>query len=81
MNANPDIQSSKLLGFTADVSSIQTQLDQISAVTTTYANTLKYGVMGKDWRETYDTFLEALDSAGYQTIIDELQKQVDDYIK
>jgi len=81
LNNSDELQVSKLAGFTADTSKIETQLSQVSAVNSEYAKTLYYGVKGDEWEKTYNDYLNALDAAGYQEIIDELQRQVDEFLK
>ncbi len=80
MNESPDTVGSKLSGFIADTKDIQTELEQINAVRTEYANTLGYGVTGADWEKTYNEFVTKLEAAGLQTVLDNLQAQVDAFL-
>lgn len=80
LNESDDTQISKLVGFIADTSNIENQLSQVATVISEYSATLKYGAMGKDWKETYDDFLSSLEVAGYSEIIAELQGQVDGFL-
>jgi len=80
LNESDDLKASKLCGFIADSDPVSTEIDQVNAITSEYVNTLQYGVMGADWEATYNEFIEALDTAGYQTVIDEFQSQVDEFL-
>ncbi|MBQ8188303.1 MAG: DUF3502 domain-containing protein [Lachnospiraceae bacterium] len=80
LNTSEDTQISKLVGFIADTSNIETQLAQVATVVKEYSNTLKYGAMGSDWEKTYNDFVDALEIAGYSEIVTELQSQVDAFL-
>lgn len=81
LNESEDLVASKLCGFIADSDPVSTEIDQVNAITSEYVNTLQYGVMGADWEATYNEFIEALETAGYQTVIDEFQSQVDAFLE
>ena len=80
LNNSKDKNVSKLVGFIPDTSKIETQLAQVATVIKEYASTLKYGVMGSDWEDTYNEFVDALEVAGYSEIVTELQSQVDTFL-
>ena len=81
LNVSDRIQISKLAGFIADTSKVENQLSQVATVVSEYAATLKYGVMGKEWETTYNDFLNKMEIAGYSEIINEMQSQVDAFLK
>ena len=75
-----DPVNSELSGFVPDLTKIQTQLDQISAVEKEYIATLYKGAMGADWQELYNEFVSKLVTAGLNDVIAELQAQVDAFL-
>ncbi len=81
LNTSADLQISQLAGFSPDTSKIENQLSTVATVISEYGATLKYGVMGKDWEETYNDFVAALEVAGYSEVIAEFQSQVDAFLK
>lgn len=66
---------SPIFGFTPDLTEIKIELSNCSAVTGEYINTLNYGVADVD--EIYTKFMNKLKAAGCDTIIENLQKQLD----
>lgn len=80
INENPENPSSKLMGFILDLEPVSTQVAQCSAVVTEYRDTLTWGAKGADWEAYYNEFLEKLELAGSQEIIDEVQAQVDAFL-
>jgi putative aldouronate transport system substrate-binding protein len=70
-NANPSV----LLGFNLDTSNIETELANCRSVYDKYKSELLTGA--KEPRELVKKIRAELDAAGFQTILDEAQKQVD----
>ena len=66
------------VGFTLDTSSIKTQVSQVNAVKDEYFTNLAKGITNYD--DVIDEFMDQLYAAGLQDIIDETQKQVNDWI-
>ncbi len=81
INESPENVVSAITGFRVDTTLIQSQLSQIKAVTEEYANTLINGVAGTaGWESIYDEYVDKLDKAGLQQVLDEVQKQVDAFL-
>ena len=78
INENPDNATSYIMGFRVDISGVQTQIEQIKAVTTEYKETIRHGVLGSaKWEDTYKEYLGKLETAGLNDVIKEIQTQVD----
>ena len=78
INENPDNATSSIMGFRVDISGVQTQIEQIKAVTTEYKETIRHGVLGSaKWEDTYKEYLGKLETAGLNDVIKEIQTQVD----
>ena len=80
INENPDNTISDLMGFVARVSDISTQVEQTTAVTKEYMNTLQSGAMGDDWKSFYDEYVSKMENAGLDDVLKELQSQVDAFL-
>ena len=74
---NLSADKSPLLGFRADTESLTTELAQIASVVDEY-KCLENG--SGDWEKLYPEFIERLKKAGIQTVIDEYQKQIDEFL-
>ncbi|WP_248926288.1 ABC transporter substrate-binding protein [Paenibacillus hamazuiensis] len=76
---NASAAASPVMGFSADLEPIKTEIAQVTAVTEKYMKALDLGLMdlGKD----YPQFIAQLKSAGADKIVAELQKQVDEWKK
>ena len=68
------------MGFVARVSDISTQVEQTTAVTKEYMNTLQSGAMGDDWKSFYDEYVSKMENAGLDDVLKELQSQVDAFL-
>ena len=78
INENPDNATSSIMGVRVDISGVQTQIEQIKAVTTEYKETIRHGVLGSaKWEDTYKEYLGKLETAGLNDVIKEIQTQVD----
>ena len=80
LNEDPDNQVSELMGFWIDLTPVELEISQCQAVITEYRTALQYGSMGADWEAYYNEFMNKLEAAGMQTVLDELQSQVDAFI-
>ena len=75
---NRAAKESLALGFVLDTSSILTELAAVANVNEEYVNALNTGAVDPD--EYLPMFLQAQEDAGMQTIIDEVQRQLDAFI-
>ncbi len=76
---NDESTKSPLNGFVADMESIKTQVSNCTAVVDEFLKPLDSGVV--DVNETYTKFIEKLKAAGVDEIIDELNRQLDEWKK
>ena len=77
-NANLDI--SKYLGFSIDSTAVADQVVACKYVFDQYAPTLNSGAAGDNVDELIADFVEKLYGAGMQDIIDEYQRQLDEFL-
>jgi oligoribonuclease NrnB/cAMP/cGMP phosphodiesterase (DHH superfamily) len=56
-------------------------LAQITAIVDEYEPMLNRGYMGARWEEVYDEFLQKLTEAGYDELMEEIQRQVDAHVQ
>ena len=66
-------------GFNFDTANVTTQVAAVEAACGTYYAPLMNGLVS-DVDASIDEFRAALDSAGMQDILDEVQRQVDEYL-
>lgn len=75
---NATAKRSPLWGFTLDTNPIKTEIAQTTAIADEY----EYISMGQeDPENVYDEFFDKMEKAGMSKIIDEIQRQVDEFIK
>lgn len=74
-----DESASKFLGYTFDPSEVSTAVTAVTAVIGQYAPSLNCGTV--DPEKTIPEFLDALEAAGMQTIIDANQAQLNAYLE
>ncbi len=80
INESPDNATSSIMGFRVDVTAVQSQIEQVKAVASEYLGTLKHGVAGSaKWEATYNEYVDKLNKAGLQDVLDEIQRQVDEF--
>ena len=80
VNNNPDNIISDLIGFTPKKENVETELEQVKAVWTEYRMALSTGVLGtKGWQAYYEEYEKKLTAAGLPTILEEFQKQLDEF--
>lgn len=72
-------ESSELIGFALDQSNIENEIAAVSAVKDQYANGLQCGTY-EDVDATLAQMLKEMRQAGYDTIIEEANKQVNEYL-
>ncbi len=77
MNDNADV--SPLMGFSFDPASVQSEMAQCTSVRQEYLPALELGIV--DPAEYMPIFLDKLETAGAQVIIDEAQRQIDEWLK
>lgn len=80
INENPANPSSKLMGFVLDMEPVSTQAAQCAAIVTEYRPALTWGAKGADWEAYYNEFIDKLQLAGAQDIIDEVQSQINAWL-
>lgn len=80
VEVNNSPNRSKLMGFQPDTSAIADMLSQVSSIQSQYLQPLNCGAV-PDWEANYTEFKEKLRTAGEEKIIEELQKQVDEFLK
>ncbi len=80
LNIDNHADVSPTLGFKPDTSSIAMNIAQVQAVTSEYDKALRYGASA-DYKKTYDEYISKLDLAGAEVIREELQKQLDEWLK
>ena len=72
---------SALTGIMFDTENISSEISQTSALYGEYRDALCRGIKGQDgWKAYYDEYAGKLEKAGVQTVIDELQQQVDAFL-
>lgn len=71
-------EKSVLMGFKPNLDRIQTKLAQVLTVKGEYAS-LGSGAV-ENWEQVYQEYMDKLELAGNQDIIDDLQKQVDEFL-
>jgi putative aldouronate transport system substrate-binding protein len=76
---NDEANVSKYMGFSVDTSNITTELTACFNVKEQYKANLVSGSV-QDLDATYSEFVEKLNAAGYQAIIDEYQRQLDEWL-
>ena len=81
VNDDPNNAVSMISGFALDKTNVETEFSQVTAVVSEYKDALIYGSMGAKWEEYYDEFVKKLEAAGLQTILDEIQAQIDSYLE
>lgn len=73
-----DTVKSPAMGITWDYSAVKNQVSQCQVVEKEYARTI---YISKDWEARYDEYIEKLEDAGVQDVLDELAKQYKEFKK
>ncbi len=76
---NKNARQSKIMGFYVDMSKITTEYAAVEAVRKQYAPMLRAGVV-KDVKATLDEMNQKMYANGLQTVIDEAQRQYDEFV-
>ena len=79
MNEGEDTIKSPLMGFALDSTSIETKLSQIKAVSNEFGGPLGSGAV--DSEQLLKEMAVKYEQAGNQEIIDEIQRQIDEFIQ
>ena len=74
-NYSEESKPSKTLGYVFQTDKVAQEVEAVSKVVNEYRPVLETG-MAKDANETLDEFLEALDTAGMERIIEENRRQL-----
>ena len=74
--ANGDV--SPILGFVLDRTNIEAELSSLTSIRKQYATA--YFVGAKSVEDGYDDYLKRMEKAGLQTVIDETQRQIDEFL-
>lgn len=77
VNNNPDNVTSPIMGFQFNDDAVESELAQCQSVYKEYYDTLRYGVTGEKFEETWNEYVAKMEAAGSQIVIDEMQKQFD----
>lgn len=75
---NRSALQSPLMGFSPDVSSLQTEIAQCSSINTEYQYVTQGAV---EYEKLYKEYINKLKAAGVDNIKKEIQKQVDEWVK
>ena len=78
MNSDTGGKTSKAFGFAFDATPVTSEVSAVKNTIDEYGTALGSGLM--DPAEKYDEFLEKLDSAGINAIIEEAQRQLDEWL-
>lgn len=76
---NDSADKSPLLGFVPNIDSLTNELSNIEAVKSEYKESIEYGT--GDFDQYWDEYTEKLNNAGQEKVLNELQKQVDEFLK
>lgn len=77
---NEKAVKSKIISFKPDLTPIKTEMAQVQAVLKEYTKMLMSGAL-PNYEQKYNEFNEKLNKAGNQKVIDELQRQLNEYNK
>ena len=78
LNETADV--SRLMGFIFDAANVTTEIANCSAVTNEYMPTFATGGFGDKTQQSYEEFLKKLEAAGVQRVLEEKQRQVDQFL-
>ena len=72
--------TSPVMGYTWDLQSTEDQRAACKAVSTEYVGSLQSGIYGADWEAKYDEYMDKLNAAGVQDILDSVTEQYNSYV-
>lgn len=73
---NEKAEVSTIMGFKPDLNPVKTEVSQVEAVTKEFEVPLRKGYLS-NWQETYDEMISKMKGAGIDTVIAEIQSQLD----
>lgn len=76
---NDEARKSPILGFVFDKSKVLAEISQCQTITGEYAPAINKGV--RDPEEYWDTYMKRMKEAGCDKILDEVNRQLDEYFK
>lgn len=71
--------TSKMMGYTWDLTGVQDQISNIRTVVDEYNESLQNGIHGADWEAKYNEYVQKLKAAGVDTVLETVTKQYNDY--
>ena len=71
---------SPFLNFVFDKSNVEDIIASLKAIDDEYGEMIRKGYTGDDWEATLDKWIEERKAAGVDTLIEELQSQIDAYV-
>lgn len=80
-NVVPTLPKSVYYGFHFDSTPVDTDLQNINNVLNEYRTRIQEGREGANWKSLYNTMLEKLNQAGISKVMQEMQKQADEFLK
>ena len=72
--------TSVMMGYTWDLQSTEDQRAACQAVRKEYQDSLNKGIYGADWEAKYDEYIDKLNAAGVQDILDSVTEQYNSYV-
>ena len=72
--------TSVMMGYTWDLQSTEDQRAACQAVRKEYQDSLNKGIYGADWEAKYDEYIDKLNAAGVQDILDSATEQYNSYV-
>lgn len=78
---NDEAVVSPIFGFEENVSAYKSEISQIQSVVTEYNEGINYQMSDAEQEAYYAEYLKKLDIAGQQKVLNELQKQLDEFWK
>lgn len=79
MELEKDAYANPFMNFAVDSTSFADISSALSALDKEYLDTLRLGVKGADWEAYYNEYIAARKAVGIDKLIEEVQKQLDDY--
>ena len=77
---NEEAKESVLTGFELDTRMIVMEMERINLVVEEYSDVLQRGT-AEDWEAIYEKMIREMKEAGSDTVIDEMQKQIDTFMQ
>ncbi len=78
---NEDNIISPLMGLNLSTKPVETELAQVKAVVSEYQDALRNGAVGANFETYLADYLDRLEKAGIQKVLDELNRQVDEFFE